>query len=132
MVTLAPIVLWIPRPPNNANTHAHWSSLVSVKRRFHDELDTRLAAKLLPAPPAEPLAQAFLESHWWTLGRAKFLDPDNAIRRLKPVVDWIVARGYLAGDTPTHVAWVAPVQFRQHIPHDAPTLSSVRLKLTPL
>jgi hypothetical protein len=126
-----PIVLWIPRPPDNANSRAHYGAALVVKRRYLRELDTRLAAKLLPAPPATPVARAQLESHWWTQGRSRHLDPDNATRRLKPVIDWLVSRGYLAGDTQERLAWVQPVQFRQHLPIEAPTLSSVRITITP-
>jgi hypothetical protein len=126
-----PIVLWIPRPPDNANSRAHYGAALVVKRRYLRELDTRLAAKLLPAPPATPLSNATLQSHWFIEGRHRFLDQDNAIRRLKPVIDWLVAVDYLAGDTPAELQLVPPVQMRQHLPNDAPPLTSVRITLTP-
>jgi hypothetical protein len=38
---------------------------------------------------------------------------------------------YLAGDTPKQLQLVPPVQMRQHLPNEAPPLTSVRLTLTP-
>jgi hypothetical protein len=126
-----PIVLWVPRPPDNANNRGHWRIAHAAMLRLRGELDRRLAAKLLPAPPATPLTPATLESHWYIEGRHRFLDQDNAVRRLKPIIDWLVAMDYLAGDTPAQLQIVPPVQFRQHLPTEAPPLSSVRITITP-
>lgn len=125
------IVLWIPRPPDNANNRGHWRKANTEKIKLLGELETRLAARLIPDPPAAPFAWAQLESHWFLGGRQRFLDQDNAVRRLKPVIDWLVRRRYLAGDTPLQLQLVPPVQLRQHLPNEAPPLSSVRLTLTP-
>lgn len=124
--------LWIPRPPDNANNRGHWSHATKEKRALHVELDTRVQARLIPNPPATPFASISLSSEWFTTGRQQTLDPDNAIRRLKPVIDWLVKRGYLAGDTPKEVSLTMPVQRRADPPKDAPPLSSVRLTLTPV
>lgn len=124
-----PIVLWIPRPPDNANNRGHWRIAHEAMLRLRGELDDRLAVRLLPAPPARPLVSATLESHWYIEGRHRFLDQDNAVRRLKPVIDWLVAMRYLAGDTSAQLQLVPPVQMRQHLPTEAPPLTSVRLTL---
>lgn len=126
------LVLWIPRPPDNANNRGHWSHATKEKRALHRELDTRLQARLIPKPPASPFSSASLTSEWFATGRQQLLDPDNAIRRLKPVIDWLVQEGYLAGDTPKELGLTMPVQRRADPPADAPPLSSVRITITPV
>ena len=37
------------------------------------------------------------------------MDDDNAIARLKWPVDWMVTRGYLAGDSPKELSWDWPI-----------------------
>lgn len=127
------MVLWIPRPPDNANARQHWGKAASVKRTYLRELAKRVSARLIPAPPATPIACARITAEWWYAPpTSRRLDEDNAVRRLKPVIDWLVTYGYLAGDTPDHVTSLPPIQTLGPPPREAPPLSSVRLTLTPL
>lgn len=34
------------------------------------------------------------------------MDDDNAMRRLKPLLDWLVGHGYLSGDSRKQIKWV--------------------------
>lgn len=125
------LVLWIPRPPDNANNRGHWTVANRVKRRYQAELTQRLGLRLMPGPPATCLSGVVLDSTWWTPFRRRHLDDDNAIRRLKPVIDWLVLARYLAGDAPADLHVARPTQLRATLPPDAPPLTSVRLTLTP-
>lgn len=129
----ADLVLWIPRPPDNANNRGHWAKATSAKRLHQHELGKRVTARLMPGPPALPFSRARIAHQWYYQPpETKRLDPDNAQRRLKHVVDWLVTYGYLAGDTDAHVSWAETVQIKGCPPADAPPLASVCITLTPL
>ncbi len=94
--------LVLPLPPNAANSRRHWRVALRDKRAYWNALDLWLAVRKIPAPPEEPPARVMLSAHWfvWNL-----MDDDNAMNRLKPLLDWLVAAGYLAGDSRKHVEW---------------------------
>jgi hypothetical protein len=126
-----PITLWIPRPPDNANARGHSRQANRVKKAYWDELNRRLAARYhFPSPPAVPMQRARIVATYYYANHRHWLDSDNAMRRLKPVADWLVGNGYLAGDTPAHLEWTIPWQV---IDEDGsvPDLCSVHITLTP-
>lgn len=122
------LTLWLPMPPDNANTAAHRMVAAAAKRAFWEQLRTRAAVKLIPPPPPAPIARAELALEVHYPNRRHHLDDDNAIRRMKPAVDWLVAHDYLAGDSARHVSWgrVAHV-----VGAATPPLSRIRLTITP-
>ena len=125
---MTPLVLWLPKPPDNANARLHWAAANRLKRRYQGELTTRRQAKLIPPPPPEPLARVTIEIEWHYPNRRHRLDDDNAIRRLKPAADWLVRHGYLVNDTADCVTWTKPEHV---IGASTPPLSTVRLTLLP-
>lgn len=126
-----PIVLWIPKPPDNANTSLKDTGrkVRREKRALWEELTTRLHARQLPGPPAHPIQYAHIEVQWHYPNGRHHIDPDNAIRRLKPVLDWLVDAGYLAGDTSDHVR-LSPIE--KVVAGSPPPLCTVRLTLFPI
>jgi hypothetical protein len=121
------IVLWFPKPPDNANTKLHHMQMVRQKNAYKRELYVRTVAKLIPPPPAVPFLKSELEIAWHYPNRRHLLDDDNAIRRLKPVIDFLREGGYIAGDTSGHLR-ILPVE--TIIGAETPPCSTVRLTLT--
>lgn len=125
------IELWIPRPPDNANARHHWRKATSLKKLFWQQLEHRQAIGYhIPPVPAHPIPRARVEARYHHTAK-RLLDADNAIRRLKPAVDWLVTQGYLAGDDPERLEWTIPEQIIDRN-RDAPPLCTVRLRLIPL
>jgi hypothetical protein len=125
------IELWFPKPPDNANARHAWRKALTLKQSYWRELDGRRHMGYhCPAPPAQPIPRARLEVRYYHPAK-RLLDVDNAIRRLKPALDWLVTNGYLAGDDPAHLEWTIPEQIidRQK---EAPPLCTVRVRLIPL
>jgi hypothetical protein len=126
--TPSPLVFWIPRPPDNANARGHSRQANRTKLAYWRELEVRKAARVgFPDQPAQPLARFELHSVWHYKNRRNVLDPDNAIRRLKPVCDFLKREGYIAGDTWEHVRWFNP-EVSVTTP-DGPPMCSVRVIL---
>lgn len=125
------LIIWCPRPPDNANAREHWSVALRTKNRYKGELDRRRLIGLIPAPPSEAFARGVLSSTWFVFGRHGRLDPDNATRRMKPLIDWLVTEGYIAGDSAECLSILQPQQVKQRPPLGIPPLASVRLTLTP-
>lgn len=129
----ADLVLWIPRPPDNANARGHWAKADRVRRTYQHELSKRLSARLLPPPPDRPSERVRISAIWYYQPpESRSLDEDNAQRRLKPAIDWLVRYGYLPDDNAAHVTWGPMTQLLDRPPADAPPLASVRLTLTPI
>ena len=121
--------MWLPKPPDNANARHHWRKATTLKKRFWDELTARQRIGYhMPPVPAQPLERATITATYYHAAR-RFLDTDNAIRRLKPAVDYLVTAGYLAGDDPAHLVWTIPEQVVDRT--TPPPLCTVRLTLTP-
>lgn len=89
------ITLCLPMPENLGNSRMHWRVKHNAKVAYFDTLDTMQAAKLLPAPPATPMASARIASVMY-LG-AK-MDADNAMARHKWTLDWLQGAGYIRND----------------------------------
>lgn len=125
---MSALTLTVPMPPRLTNGSAmtgHWRGRHARKLAYKRELDERQQAGLLPPPPARPLTHAILASVM-VLGAA--MDDDNALARHKVVLDWLVSRGYLAGDSRKHVRWAGlPEQrvTRKAAPSITLTLTSI-------
>jgi hypothetical protein len=98
-------MLTVPMPPSLSNgwlSRAHWAEISAVKNQYYGFLTAMQSLRLLPKPPAEPPAVALISMHlyvWQTH------DPAGAAAREKMPVDWMVANGYLAGDSDRHLQW---------------------------
>lgn len=131
---VVPLVLWAPLPPDNANGRGHWSAFHRARKAYVTQLGVRRMAGHIPRPPAECPARARIDVLRLLSGRDRVCDTDNLVRRCKPLVDWLVRGGYLAGDDPAHLAWGA-VEQTTDAPDDdrpRPPLASVRITLTPI
>ncbi|AHG92146.1 hypothetical protein J421_4678 (plasmid) [Gemmatirosa kalamazoonensis] len=132
----APLELVVPVPPIVANrahgSSRHWSAIDRERRTYLEQLDTLAmighappAPWRVPDPPATPMRRALLTSAM-VLGGAG--DDDGAVSRHKWLIDWLVARCYLASDRRTCVRWGAfPTQ---RVTRKEP--ASIRLTLTPI
>lgn len=102
-----PLVFVVPMPANQANRasgRSHWRVRDAERKAYHATLDTLRTLRCLPPPPAVPMAQAHVRSAM-VLGGA--MDDDNAVARHKPLLDWLVRRGYVASDRRTCLRWAA-------------------------
>lgn len=90
-----------PVPPNKANARGAWQRGHFARKGYWTVLDTLVMVKRIPRAPAEPLATASVAVH---LALYNPMDPDNLTARVKDLLDWLVRRGYLAGDTAKHIA----------------------------
>jgi hypothetical protein len=122
------LTFWIPRPPDNANARGHSRVLNREKKKYWRELERRLHTNyFMPDPPPLPLARARIEATYHHINRNWMLDTDNAVRRLKPVVDFLVGWQFLVDDTPDHLEWTIPQQVIGV--QTVPLLCSVRVVL---
>lgn len=125
------LTLWLPKPPDNANARHAWRKATTLKKQYWDELSSRLRIGYhMPKAPARPIPKARLEATYYHAAN-RFLDTDNAVRRLKPAIDWLVGNDYLVADDPAHLVWTIPEQIHDK-PRTAPPLCTVRLRLIPL
>jgi hypothetical protein len=127
----AVIELWCPRPPDNANARHHWRKATTLKQMLWRQMEERLRLGYhFPPPPTKPLQRARVE---WTYFHPtkRFLDQDNAHFRTKPICDFLVSHGYIAGDDPAHLVNCTPEQVHDK-PRTAPPLCTVRIRLIPL
>lgn len=99
-LTANTLVFDFPLPPNRANRYAHWAARHAQRKSLWRSLDAMAMVKRLPPPPRYPWAKAHavLEVKTWRPS-----DPDNATARAKDCIDWLVSRGYLVDDGPTHL-----------------------------
>lgn len=106
-VALVPLVFVVPMPANVTNRSrgsTHWRRGHREKLDYWEMLDAHAAACRLgrcigslsiPRAPAAPLLRVTLSSSMVLRGG---MDDENAAARHKPLVDWLVTRGYLATD----------------------------------
>lgn len=92
--------LRLPMPPNLANARMHHMVKHRAKVAYWQHLDLLLAGKVIPPPPVPPLEKARLHV---TMTLAQPMDDDNATARIKWAQDWLVRRGYVAGDSRRHL-----------------------------
>lgn len=115
------LVLTVPMPEITTNRRhgksRHWRVLHAEKVAYWDQLDlVAHVSRVRPGPldhghglyvppvPPAPLAAVWLSAEY-VLGGA--MDDDNAAARAKPLIDWLVKRGYLASDRRTCVRWAS-------------------------
>jgi hypothetical protein len=97
-MTAARVRVWcMPRTPLTANAYLrlHWAA----RRREGAAWSAYLAAHAGPAPSGRPL-RARLSV---VVRRRRLQDPDNAVASLKPLLDALVRRGWLADDSGVHL-----------------------------
>ena len=95
----------LPLPPNRANARwGHWR----VEKRYRDTFYLTSTA-LYPKLPKQTLERCDItcDLYVWNI-----MDTDNAYGRLKWVLDWLQARGYIASDSPK---CIGTLTVKQHI-----------------
>lgn len=134
-MTTAPIELVLPMPVNLGNARLHWRTKLAKKKAYFTALDSIALVhraigpsvdlvSRIPPPPAVPLDQCRITAH---LVLGNLMDDDNAMARMKFVLDWLVKRGYIVNDSRRHVRWTGiPTQ-----EVDRKQVSHVRLTITP-
>lgn len=127
----------VPMPVNLANARLHWRTRLGHKKRYYGMLDLIASAHRaigfpddlpyrIPRPPRVPHpGRMWVEAH---LVLGNLMDDDNAMHRMKFVLDWLVTRGYLAGDSRKHIKWRDIPS--QEVSRKQP--AHVRLTLTPM
>ena len=106
--------LKLPLPINLANARLHWRTKHKKKKAYWEHLDILVTLKRLPQPPETPYQSADLVFRWYVYNK---LDPDNLHARKKWILDWLVTRGYLAGDKEENVTLI---DLPQHIDRKCP------------
>ena len=93
----------MPLPLNLANARLHHMVKHRAKVAYWRHLDLLQAGGILPPPPATPMPKAIITAH---LTMPNAMDTANAMHRAdKWPVDWLVSRGYLAGDSRKQLTW---------------------------
>ena len=95
----------LPLPPQRGNARdAHWAGRYRSRKAYWKHLDMLVLVKRLPRPPAEPWPAAIMTLHFrvWNTH-----DTDNLVSRVKDCADWLVSRGYVAGDRPEQLRYRA-------------------------
>lgn len=100
--------LVLPLPPNAANSRRHWRVVLKEKKAYWNACTLLAMQRGFPKPPPEPMQQVIVRP---TLYVWSTMDYDNAVARLKPLLDWIVGHGYIADDSPKHCKLEMPEQF---------------------
>ena len=104
------LVFTFPMPDKclYANGRGHWATKSKAKKALWAMCDILVHGKILPKRPKKPWNKAIVTSRM-TVGAMH--DEDNAINRHKPILDWLVKRGYLVDDSRKHLTWGGfPVQ----------------------
>lgn len=96
------ITLTVPLPPNLANSRMHWRVKHNRKVAYWQTLSEMANCGLIPAEIVSRPPRARIDA---TLFLYAPMDDDNAMARLKWLVDWLVTNGYLAGDSRKHIEW---------------------------
>lgn len=95
--------LVLPLPPNAANSRRHWRVALKDKKAYWGVLDAMWVARMIPPPTRNLLdgpARISVTYYIWNP-----MDDDNAMARLKPLIDWLVGAGYLPGDSRKVLKW---------------------------
>ena len=100
-----------PVPPNKANARGRWQRGHFARKDYWTVLDTLVMAKRIPPALGTPLPTASVAVH---LVLYNAMDPDNLTARVKDLLDWLVSRGYLAGDTAKHLALTVTQETNRH------------------
>lgn len=93
--------LTLPLPPNLANGRGHWRKRYAKQTAYMQKCDTLQLIGKVPRPPREPVGGKISATFYvWSLN-----DLDNLMARFKWAGDWLVTRGYIAGDSPRDIEW---------------------------
>ena len=97
-----PLTLTVPMPPNLANARMHWRVRHKAKHDYWDRLDALYLLHQMPWPDAVPPERAAIKVRMYLGAR---MDHDNAMARLKFLLDWLVMSHYIADDSPKRLEW---------------------------
>lgn len=89
-------------PPNLANARQHWRVKLNAKQDYWARLNLMQAAGAFPEPPRPTPARSEIHARMF-LGAQ--MDHDNAMARMKWLLDWLVANYYIADDSPRALEW---------------------------
>lgn len=98
------LVFRFPMPENIANRRGHWSANYRAGKALAATCDMLQFGAVLPPPPPTPWAKATVTAR---LTLYNPMDDDNAVARCKPLLDWLVTRGYLVDDRRKCLRWGA-------------------------
>lgn len=100
------IRMTLPLPPRLTNfgkgRSRHWRSLKAEKDQYWRTLDSLQLIGHIPPPPDRPIERAEMRVQMFLWN---YMDDSGAMARLKWVEDWLVTRGYLAGDSRKHLRY---------------------------
>jgi hypothetical protein len=97
-----PIRLTVPLPPNLMNQRKHWRAKLRQKRAYWDTLNMLGMDRSFQRPPKAPPAKARITVRLYV---HNIMDPDNAMARLKWLLDWLSGSRYIADDAPHALEW---------------------------
>lgn len=99
--------LVLPLPPNKANARQHWRVALRAKKDYWNACTLLAMQRGFPKPPPQPMQHVVIKPtlYVWALN-----DHDNAVARLKPLLDWLQGHGYIANDSPKHCKLEMPDQ----------------------
>lgn len=97
-----PLTLVAPMPPNLGNSRMHWRVRHKAKHDYWDTLDALYLLHKMPWPDAAPPEKARIRVRMH-LGAQ--MDHDNAMARLKFLIDWLVMSHYIVDDSPKALEW---------------------------
>lgn len=100
--------LVVPMPPNRGNARKHWRVVLKEKKAYLAALDALRLTRAIPRAPKVPPAFVTLKTQMYVFS---IMDHDNAVSRLKHVLDFLVSGGYIADDSPKHLRLEMPEQF---------------------
>ena len=92
----------VPMPPNVANARQHWRVKLNAKQEYWRKLNLMEAAGAFPKPPYPTPARSEIHARMF-LGAQ--MDHDNAVARMKWLLDWLCASRYIADDSPKALSW---------------------------
>jgi hypothetical protein len=98
----AALTLTLPMPPNMANARMHWRVKQNAKTEYWARLNLLHAAGVIARAPYPTPERAEIHVRMHVGGQ---MDHDNAMARLKWLLDWLVGNRYLRDDSPRHLEW---------------------------
>lgn len=90
-----------PLPPNIANGRMHWRVKLNRKKQYWESVDSWRIWWRWPHPK-KASKRARISA---TLFVYSLMDDDNAMARVKWLLDYLVAWEYLPGDSRKHIRW---------------------------
>lgn len=86
-------------PPNRGNQRGRTRYINFQKKRYWKDLDRLRNDGTLPDPPEVPWEKS---GYTVTFYGWSYMDDDNAIARVKWILDWLVSRDYIVDDSRKH------------------------------